>query len=156
VLAHHPEVTGQGEFEAAAGRDTIDGRDHRHLDALDEVEHVVDLAGNRPEAARPDLGQAGHAGHVLAGRERPARPGDDEHPQVGFAGGRLDGIPELPAHGAMPGVELLRPVEREDPDPVAAIRLADDRLLHRAAAHPTVMTTAVATTAPSGLCSATP
>src|SRR5581483_676558 len=85
-----------------------------------------------------------------------ARPGDDQEPQGLVGGGRFQGLAELPAHGGVPGVELLRPVEGEDPDSVSPVVVDDELLAHGRGSASLVMTTPVATTVPSALRTDTP
>ena len=75
--------------------------------------------------ARPVGGGAGadrlQAAHVGAGAEAAARTGQDDGPDLGVGAGRVHGVLEVEMHLAGPGIEPVRPVQRDRADAVGDV-----------------------------------
>jgi hypothetical protein len=83
---------------------------------VDQVAHLAEHAGHPAVVA--DL--ALHHGQVAAGRERLARAGDHDRPGLLVARDVGPHPGELPVHGLVGGVVLLRPVHRDQEHAVLA------------------------------------
>jgi hypothetical protein len=57
--------------------------------------------------------------HIGAGAERPSRAGQDDDADIIVAAGSLHGMTHVALHDRRPRIHAVRPVERDDRDPLA-------------------------------------
>jgi hypothetical protein len=80
---------------------------------------VVDLAIGEPldrPAPRVAVKRVGAGGEVRAGAEATPGAGDDDGADVVVLVGLVEGVDQLPLHGGVEGVELVRPVQCDGED----------------------------------------
>ena len=123
------QVAGEGEFEAPAERQPLDGGDARLRELGQPPEAVAERADEPGEvvgAVEPvELGDVGSGG------ERPvALPGHDDHPYGRVGVDRVERLVEDGDRVGPDGVQPSGAVERQDGDSVIDLQTEDGRLAH--------------------------
>ena len=118
------------KYENVPRRSSPNDRVARRRDLLGLVDDVGRL---RTAAGTVGARGRGEALHVGAGAEALAGAGEDDADDVRVGLGPADGLAQLVGHGLGPGVELLRPVQRDDGDGV--VDLEEDVLVRHGHDH---------------------
>ena len=109
------EVAQQGDLQAGAGGDAVDGGDTGLVEVADCVVMAAQVA--HPSGAAIGVEAAGF-GEIVAGAECGAGAGDDDGADSGVVVDRREGGADFGAHGGVNGVARGGPVQRDDTNAV--------------------------------------